>query len=183
MVKRGEDMKLFARYSNVNESFDLKTLVAYGSFAILILHADEKVIEAPWTVLMVAALAGAAYLISRFLDGCGLCVEGEEIYYKFGLKFKFKIEKVVGIKFSKSLQYYRHLGYQTIHDEAGNPYYSMIFVKDITVGMREFAEGDAAFYKKFKKYIVEWVSYEPAIVEWLCQKKPDLVLMYPPEEE
>ena len=59
----------------------------------------------------------------------------------------------------------------------------MIFVKDITVGMREFAEGDAAFYKKFKKYIVEWVSYEPAIVEWLCQKKPDLVLMYPPEEE
>ena len=58
MVKRGEDMKLFARYSNVNESFDLKILVAYGSFAILILHADEKVIEAPWTVLMPEPIQG-----------------------------------------------------------------------------------------------------------------------------
>lgn len=186
MVKRGEDMKLFARYNNDRSFFHTKFYLVFFGVMFFATIGDEKVFFNPKMLLIPAAVI-AVFLTRRFLDTCGLCIEDDKIYFRVVFKFKVKMEKINAIKFEKSLKaYYSSRGrttYSVLEDAYGNPYYTMIFLSEVVDGMEEFCEGDVHFKGKFWRKVRFSTAYEPKVVEWFVQRKPDLALMYPPDEE
>lgn len=114
----------------------------------------------------------------KFLNGMGLYIKNDKLYYKSWLVKQINPYDIAGIKVIKSLSSGgRYRGFFELKDSNGNFLYSAIFVNKLKYGMRDQNRGDIMFNSRYKNYIMFSTVYDYKMIDMVVKINPEIKII------
>lgn len=164
----------------VKQSYtSFKVLFGMVFFICLILTiltaVRNKHIQYSWILFDVFVMIFCV-IISKLLDGFGLYINNQNIYYKKFFKHAINLNSICAIKIIRA-EVDGKFGRRWVKDAHGNPMYSMIFLSNVENAMYSYQQGDTMFMHEFRNNVLFYTVLDKLAIEHLISLNKDIKII------
>ena len=169
-------MKSFTSKSHIPSSTLIHYLSAITLFIVLGfgIRFKEYIYHSFCIIVFVLILT---HFLIKWDRSTGLYIDNDTVYYKFFKKNIINIADVVAIKITPAISAGGNKQrLYPLKDGDGNPLYSMMFLKEVTDGMKSANSGDLFFQYNYEDSVIFYVTYDQSVIDYLLTLNPNIIV-------